>query len=216
MALSTDGVRNLYDVRAKRYDQVLSAYLLAGFRAKHHRARAISALALNRGDTVIDLGCGTGLNFQLLEDAVGTGGKIVGIDLSAGMLDRARHRIRKFTWQNIDLVQADMAEYTFPTTVDGVVSTYAITLSSGYDDVIRRAAEAIRTGRRMAILDIKKPDRWPDWLIRTGAWMYKPFGVSLDLSDRRAWESLSRYLHEISFDEHYLGAAYLAIAERTR
>jgi demethylmenaquinone methyltransferase/2-methoxy-6-polyprenyl-1,4-benzoquinol methylase len=213
MALTTAGIRDVYESRSRYYDRILSAYLIVGLRAEHYRRRAVSALSLTRGGTVVDLGCGTGLNFPLLEDAVGPTGQIIGVDTTPSMLERASARVRAFGWHNVDLVQADIAEYAFPVDISGVLSTFAITLTPAYDEVIRRAASALLPKGRMAILDLKKPDCWPEWLVRFGAWLNKPFGVSLDLSDRHPWESLRQSLSEVSFVEWYFGAGYLAVGE---
>jgi len=64
------------------------------------------------GDTVIDMACGTGLNFSLLQKAVGPGGRIVGVDLTDAMLARAQDRIKANGWSNVSLVQADAADST--------------------------------------------------------------------------------------------------------
>jgi demethylmenaquinone methyltransferase/2-methoxy-6-polyprenyl-1,4-benzoquinol methylase len=161
----------------------------------------------------VDLGCGTGLNFPLLERAIGREGRIIGVDITPGMLDRARRRIRASNWENVDVVQADLGEYSFPASVDGVISTYAITLAPRYDEAIRRAARALQPAGRMVILDLKRPRNWPEWLIRFGAWLNRPFGVTLDLSERHPWESLKLHMREVSFTEHYFGGGYVAVAE---
>jgi ubiquinone/menaquinone biosynthesis C-methylase UbiE len=64
---NTESLRliSLYRKRAKRYDRSALLLYLAGFRHWAYRERAIQSLALNDGDTVVDLGCGTGLNFSL-------------------------------------------------------------------------------------------------------------------------------------------------------
>jgi demethylmenaquinone methyltransferase/2-methoxy-6-polyprenyl-1,4-benzoquinol methylase len=76
------GLIPLYRKRAKRYDQTTLLYYIAGFRHWGYRKRAIQSLALNQGDTVVEPGCGTGLNFSLLQDRVGTRGRIIGVDLT--------------------------------------------------------------------------------------------------------------------------------------
>jgi len=82
-----------------------------------------------RGDTVVDIGCGTGLNFALLQDVIGPEGQIIGVDLSDAMLDQARQRVTEYSWKNVTLIQADAAQFEFPTTnVGGIISTLALTL----------------------------------------------------------------------------------------
>jgi len=90
---------SLYRKRAKRYDQSALLLYLAGFRHWAYRKRAIQSLALNDGDTVVDLGCGTGLNFSLLQEQVGPRGKIIGVDLTDAMLTEANARVAAHGWQ---------------------------------------------------------------------------------------------------------------------
>src|SRR6202011_4677406 len=91
------------------------------------RLRAVQALGLRKGDTVIDMACGTGLNFPLLQQAVGPGGRIVGVDLTDAMLARAQDRIEANSWSNVSLVEADAAVFDFPAGVNAILSTYAMT-----------------------------------------------------------------------------------------
>ena len=214
MVLSKQGIRDLYVKRAKRYDLGLKLYRLFGFRLDWYRKLAVESLSLHSGDTVIDLACGTGLNFEYLQRAVGEKGRIIGVDLTDAMLDQARRRVAANGWLNVDLIQADLAEYSFPTEVAGIISSYAITLVPEFDSVIRRGAEALCSNGRLAILDFKRPDHWPEWLIGLGAWLYKPYGVSLDLAVRHPWESVNRYLHQVIFREFYLGGLYLSVGQR--
>jgi demethylmenaquinone methyltransferase/2-methoxy-6-polyprenyl-1,4-benzoquinol methylase len=200
MTLSKRETRDLYRKRAKRYDLTANwLFRLAGFRVSKYRRETVEALALQPGDTVVDLACGTGLNFPLLEKKVGQDGKIIGVDLTDAMLDQARERVHNAAWTNVELVQADLAQYEFPSGVSGILSTLAITLVPEYDQVIRRGAESLVPGRRMAILDIKRPERWPEGLVRFAAWLNKPYGVSLELADRHPWKSINQHLLEVIF-----------------
>jgi len=47
-----------------------------------YRVKAVQALELQNGDAVVDIGCGTGLNFSLLEEAIGPEGTLIGVDLA--------------------------------------------------------------------------------------------------------------------------------------
>src|SRR6516225_4867472 len=98
MALNEQELVDVYTKRAKRYDFTAQLYYLIGFREWAYREKAIKALALKAGDTVVEIGCGTGLNFSLLQNEVGREGKIVGVDLTDAMLSRARERVRQNGW----------------------------------------------------------------------------------------------------------------------
>jgi demethylmenaquinone methyltransferase/2-methoxy-6-polyprenyl-1,4-benzoquinol methylase len=213
MALNKQEIRDLYRKRAKRYDFAILIYGLVGFRVNKYRREAVTALNLKPGDLVIDLACGTGLNFPYLKQAVGERGKIIGVDLTDAMLDQARARVRTAGWQNVELVQSDLANYEFPAGVSGILSTMSITLVPEYDEIIKTGAQALRPGTRLAVLDFKKPDNYPDWLIRFVVWLNKPYGVSLELLERHPWESMKRHLNEVMFREYYLGILYLSVGE---
>jgi demethylmenaquinone methyltransferase/2-methoxy-6-polyprenyl-1,4-benzoquinol methylase len=207
--------RSLYRRWAPYYDAGLWLYALVGYRMSRYRHRAIRGLALRPGDTVVDLGCGTGVNFAHLYEAVGPEGRIIGVDLTDAMLDQARARARRAGWKDVELVEADLAEYAFPADVDGVLSTFAVAVVPEYDDVIRRGAGALRSGGRMALCGMKRPGGWPEWLLRLGAWVQRPFGVRLEYAEHRPWASLQRYLHEVSYEEQYFGANYVSVGEKT-
>lgn len=91
------------------------------------RRRAVDALALSSGDTVVELGCGTGANLPHLRDAVGSRGSVVGVDLTPGMLDRARSRVERAGWRNVHVVRGDAA--TPPVAgVDAVLGSFVVGL----------------------------------------------------------------------------------------
>src|SRR5262249_45902746 len=116
-----------YRKKAKHYDITSRFYPAPGYPQRSQRLRAVQALDLRPGDTVIDMACGTGLNFPLLQKAIGPGGRILGVDLTDAMLTRAQDRIEANGWSNVSLVQADAADYDFPAEVDAILSTYALT-----------------------------------------------------------------------------------------
>ena len=213
MMLGKKEIVDLYRKRSRNYDITANAYYLFGFRERAYRKRSVEALRLQAGDTVVELCCGTGLNFSLLWDAVGPSGKIIGVDLTDAMLAGARRRVERRGWSNVELIEGDAASYSFPQDVNGILSTFAITLIPEYDEIIERGAKALAPGGRFAILDLKKPERWPEWMIRVGLWTTKPFGVSLDLVARRPWESIDRHLAHSSLTEFYGGLAYLSVGE---
>ncbi|MEJ2182953.1 MAG: class I SAM-dependent methyltransferase [Nitrospirota bacterium] len=214
MALRKDEIADLYRKRAGAYDLSANLYYLIGFREMHYRRKAVSLLDLKGGDTVVDLGCGTGLNFGLLRKAVGPEGRVIGVDLTPEMLERAEKRIRRNGWGNVALVQGDASDYRFPEAVRGIVSSFAITLMPEYDRIIRRGAEALVRGGRFVVLDFKRPETWPEWLVRAFVFITSPFGVTLDLAERKPWESINRYLRPMAFKEVYFGSVYISVGEK--
>lgn len=207
-------VINLYRKRAKRYDFTANLYYLTGFRLQVYRKKAVQALNLQRGDTVVEIGCGTGANFPLLQRAVGPEGKIIGTDITDAMLAQAQKRVEENDWSNVELVQADAASFHFPAGVGGIISTFAITLVPEFDQVIQNGSEALATGGHWVILDLKLPSSWLARLAPRLVFLTKPFGVSLELAKRHPWESIDKYLKNTSLTELYRGFVYIATGER--
>ena len=85
------------------------------------RSEAVDCLKLKPGDRVLEIGCGTGRNLSLLHGAVGPEGHIYGVDLSEGMLSKARQLCMKRRWSNVTLTHSDAADYVPPESVDGVI-----------------------------------------------------------------------------------------------
>jgi hypothetical protein len=120
-------------------------------------------------------GCGRGLNLGVLAEQVGPCGTIIGVYLTVEMLDKARERVHRHAWTNVALVEYDAAEYRLSHGVDDIRSTYVITLVPEYDLVIQEGAAASLPPKRLVILDFKKPEHWPNWLIRLFAAITRPF-----------------------------------------
>lgn len=200
----------LYRKRAGNYDITANLYYLIGFREWTYRKMAVNALNLGLGDTVVEIGCGTGLNFPILQRLVGSEGKIIGVDLTDYMLTQAKKRIDENGWSNVELVECDAANYKFPDSLDGIISTFAITLIPEYDQIIKNSSEALASGKRFVILDFKMPSNWLSSLAPVAVFIMSPFGVSIEMADRRPWESINKYFENSFMTELYGGFTYIA------
>ncbi len=216
MALTKIQLRDLYRKRAANYDLSANLYYLIGLREVKYRKRVVSALNLTRGDTVVEVGCGTGLNFPYLLQSIGETGRLIGVDLTDAMLEKAMKRVQRKGWHNVELVEADAANYVFPAGIQGVISTFALTLVPEYEQVIDHAARALSSGGRFVIADFKKPDRSPLWLVKLGVLITKPFGVSLDLTDRKPWQAMTKLFARVTVTELFGGFVYIAVGEKSR
>jgi ubiquinone/menaquinone biosynthesis C-methylase UbiE len=207
-----------YRKKAKHYDITSQFYPVPGYPQRAQRLRAVQALGLGPGDSVVDIACGTGLNFSLIEQVIGPNGRIVGVDLTDAMLAQAQDRIETNGWSNISLVQADAAEFDFPTEVDAILSTYALSHVPESGDVIAHGAAALSRGGRWVVLDLKLPDNAPRWLAQLGIALGRPFGSIDEWVARRPWEviraAMQDGLADPSWTELFFGTAFLAAGSR--
>jgi SAM-dependent methyltransferase len=91
-----------YRSQAGHYDRRTDAF-------RQWRELLVASLPLRPGDTVLDVGCGTGLCAPLLHRQVGPAGTIIGIDESEQMLAVAAHRVTEHGWDNVRLIAAPVA-----------------------------------------------------------------------------------------------------------
>ena len=211
---------DIYRKRAGNYNLTANLYYLLSYREWAFRRRAIKALNLKPGDTVIELACGTGLNFSLYQEAIGATGRIIGVDLTDAMLEQARKRVADNAWSNVELIHSDALQYTFPHGVDAIISTYALSLIPEARQVIEKAVEALTLSGRMAVLDFQVPAAWPTWLVSLGLLTIKPFAVTDEWIERRPrpWETIKTAMTEllthVSTSEMYLGTTYIVSGEK--
>jgi ubiquinone/menaquinone biosynthesis C-methylase UbiE len=209
-----------YRKKAKHYDVTSRLYPAPGYPQRAQRLQAVRALGLRPGDTVVDMACGTGLNFRLLEMVVGPRGRIVGVDLTDAMLARAQDRIKTNGWNNISLVQADAVAFDFPAEVDAILSTYALTQVPECAEVIAHGAAALSAGGRWVVLDLKVPGTTPAWLAQLGTAVVRPFASIDEWTMRRPWEviraAMNEELADLSWTELFFGTAFLASAVKPK
>jgi demethylmenaquinone methyltransferase/2-methoxy-6-polyprenyl-1,4-benzoquinol methylase len=145
---------------------------------------------------------------------IGPDGRIVGVDLTDAMLAQAQHRIETNGWSNVSLVQADAAEFAFPTEVDAILSTYALTQVPECAAVIARGAASLCAGGGWAVLDLKVPASTPGWLARLGTATVRPFASIDEWITRRPWEAIRAAMQEeltdFTWTELFFGTAFLA------
>jgi ubiquinone/menaquinone biosynthesis C-methylase UbiE len=207
-----------YRRKAKHYDVTSRLYPVPGYPQRTQRLRAVEALGLREGDSVIEIACGTGLNFPLIEEAIGPGGRILGVDLTDAMLAQAQDRIDRNGWSNISLVRADAADFAFPDGVDAILSTYALSHVPECAAVIAHGAAALSHGGRWVVLDLKVPGGMPRWVSWLGIRIVRPFAAIDEWHGRRSWEAvhagMRAELADVVWTELCFGTAFLAVGCR--
>jgi demethylmenaquinone methyltransferase/2-methoxy-6-polyprenyl-1,4-benzoquinol methylase len=130
----------VYDTHAGYYDHATSGF-------NWLRRQTVSRLGLRPGSTVIDAGCGTGLCFPFIEEAIGPDGRVIAVEPSGPMLEKALSTARRHGWRNITAVRGSAEEAPIPKGADAVLfcAVHDILRSErGLRNVLRRAAPGAR------------------------------------------------------------------------
>ena len=144
----------------QRYDRIaafIPIFEWAFFMPSDLRKRAVDQLKLRRGDRVLEVGCGTGRNFPYLRDAVGLEGRIYGVDLSKGMLRRARKLCHRRQWTNVVLIEADAANFVSRELFDGVLFSFSYNVMPHHRSILRQVWKQLRPGGQLVIVDARLP-----------------------------------------------------------
>lgn len=195
-----EGLAPVYDRRVRAVEGV--------------RSEAVSLLGLNAGDTVLDVGCGTGLSFPLLEEGVGPDGAILGVDLSGDMLAKARERADAAGWGNVTLVQAAAEDADVPVEADAMLFHFT-------HDIMRTPAALENVFRHVKQGGgvVSAGGKWAPWWLGPANlvwWRIARRYVTTLEGYGRPWSHLETWVEDLQVRPRMLGGVYVAWGRRRR
>ena len=129
------------------------------------RKCALRVLNLQPGESVLDLGCGTGLSLPALSKAVGEQGQVFALDATDAMLQRAQARCQRQKLANVRFLPEDLLapQQQLPQ-VNAILCSYVLAITPHWQAVAAAAEELLLPGGRMVIVDTKPLDAPWRWL----------------------------------------------------
>jgi SAM-dependent methyltransferase len=190
-----------YRRRAESYDTELALF-------EPIRSEAVSLLRLRPGATVLDVGCGTGLSFELLHHRIGKGGRITGIEQSPEMMAKARARVEENHWRNVDLVCAPASSAQVQGQADAALFHFTHDIVRE-DAAIANVLSHLKPGARVVASGLQ----WaPPWMWPTNGFVMLAALYSVTSLEGlgHPWDRVAAHLGDVEVQTALMGGIYIA------
>ncbi|MCQ3937039.1 MAG: 2-heptaprenyl-1,4-naphthoquinone methyltransferase [Chloroflexi bacterium] len=196
---SKEDARTSYNRLSRWYDTI------AGSTEKKYRDMGLQKLSAQPGETILEIGFGTGHCLVSLAQAVGPAGRVIGLDISDGMLAVARDRLQKAGLDGrVDLRLGDAArlEFVEAGSLDGVFMSFTLELFDNPEIplVLQECRRVLKPGGRIAVVSMTKTEP-PGVAVRIYEWFHETMPNYADcrpIFARRAMEQNGFAIQDVS------------------
>lgn len=172
------------------------------------RRRAVAKLAPRPGEVVFDLGAGTGLSLPLLVQGVGARGRVIAVEQSPEMIERARRRVQQHGWANVTLVCAPVESAALGGTADAALFHFTHDVLQR-PEAIANVLRHLRPGARVVASGLKwaEPWRWPTNLFVLPAALRSVTSLA---GLQAPWAGLAEALPDLEVETTLWGGGFIA------
>ncbi len=192
-----------YDRVARLYSTLEPLYLIF----PRARRKAVRALRVKPGDTVLEIGAGSGRNLPYLIGAVGTEGAVIAVDASSGMLAEAAKLVRREGWENVELIHRDATLLELDRDLDGVLFSLSYSVLPEPRPALALGWERLRPGGRVVVMDLGLTGSRFHRLLAPIGWLLEKLAPGDAYSE--PWDDLRAY-GEVETERFLLGLYYVS------
>ncbi len=192
-----------YDRVAPLYATLEPLYLIF----PRARRKAVRALRLKPGDTLLEIGAGSGRNLPYLVEVVGPEGAVIAVDASAGMLAEASKLVRQHGWESVELVHRDASLLELDRDLDGVLFSLSYSVLPEPRAALALAWDRLRPGGRVVVMDLGLTGSRLHRLLAPIGWLLEKLAPGDPYSE--PWDDL-RAFGEVETERFLLGFYYLS------
>jgi demethylmenaquinone methyltransferase/2-methoxy-6-polyprenyl-1,4-benzoquinol methylase len=215
MILSASKIKAEYD-RIAPFFAVGSA-LTFPFRRSLYEQFVLPRSGLSRGNSVLELCCGAGHNFPYLLSAIGAEGRLTGIDFSPKMLEKARERVKRNHWENVELICGDATrlEELVSGRPDLILCSLALSLIAERAAILQGIRNVLKPEGRLVVIEAQ---RFAGAAAILNPLLYASM-LPVPSNNRaifheapRTLERIKQVFPRVAYSEHYCGSVYVVVA----